>query len=432
MFTKILVCCLLQLQFVSKADGVSLTLNPSSIVIGSSTMNPTMSLSVQCSSSGTLDIDTLLQLRLSRRKFTESTLAGIASMKFDGVAKLDSVVPSDIQNRSPNITGSVDVGQKSGTMTLSMNAQTMLCSDQAEFNCSLTYIDTNQNTQTVSDIKNFTVITVPSEVLIDSPIYFDDKGSMQQLNNNSVLPVGTQITYRCTAIIGSVPEGEVIWERSSEMGTINSFIPYTPAQPNDIVQQASRQDGCIYRRTSTMYYNLTQLDEDGISFRCRARSYLGGQLYDALTNQQYRSFTASSSSGSNRPVAGSVATAQGGVIAGAVIGAIAGVVLIIVLIYFLWYRRRSSGESYRTKEEGERPEPPPTDYTYTMPDKKKMDGYDNKGLEEPQEKTRYPRSGRGGFDAREGRNGRGHHNPGMDDEDGGTMHMSSGPIGTGV
>ncbi|KAL3886933.1 hypothetical protein ACJMK2_026889 [Sinanodonta woodiana] len=103
-----------------------------------------------------------------------------------------------------------------------------------------------------------------------------------------MLSTGTRIKYRCTANVGSVPEGEILWERSSEMGTINSFIPYTPTLSTDIVQDASRQNGCFYSRTSTMYYNLTKLDEDGISFRCRALTYLGGKLYDALSKQQYR------------------------------------------------------------------------------------------------------------------------------------------------
>ncbi|KAL3886928.1 hypothetical protein ACJMK2_026885, partial [Sinanodonta woodiana] len=266
-------------------DGVYVSLYPPFMVIGSSTVNPTTSLNVQCSSSDTLDVDTLFQLKLSRRKFTEPNFIGIASMKFDGLAKLDPTVPSDIQNRSPNITGSVDTGKKSGTMTLSMNAQGMACTDQAEFQCALTYFDTNQFSHTVNDNQNFSVITVPSEVIMDSPEYYDVNGNTMQLSNNSVLITGYRIKFRCTANVGSVPEGEIIWERSSEMGTMNSFIPYTPTPSTDIVQEASEQNGCFYRRTSTMYYNLTTLDDDGISFRCRARSYLGGQLYDAQSNQ---------------------------------------------------------------------------------------------------------------------------------------------------
>ncbi|KAL3886918.1 hypothetical protein ACJMK2_026875, partial [Sinanodonta woodiana] len=133
-----------------------------------------------------------------------------------------------------------------------------------------------------------TLIAVPSEVLIYSPEYHDVNGNTIQLYNNSALNPGTRIKFRCVANVGSVPEGEIIRERSPEMVSMNSFIPYTPAQVTDIVQEKSRQDGCFYRRTSTMYYNLTQSDEDGISFRCSARSYLGGQLYDALSNQQYR------------------------------------------------------------------------------------------------------------------------------------------------
>ncbi|KAL3886902.1 hypothetical protein ACJMK2_026862 [Sinanodonta woodiana] len=346
MFTKILVCCILQLQFVSKVDGVTLSLNPPSMVIGSSTANPITSLNIQCSSSGTVDVKLLLFLKLSRRKFTESTYTGIATMTLEGGPEFDPTVPSDIQNKSPNITGSVDTGKRSGTMTVSINAQSMTCGDQAEFECSMNYLDTNNKGPTVNDNINFTVITVPSDVIMDSPEYYDVNGNTMQLTNNSVHDTGTRIRFRCTANVGSVPEGEIAWERSSEMGSMYSFITYTPTILSDIVQESSRQDGCFYRRTSTMYYNLTNLDSDGISFRCRAKSYLGGKLYEALSNQQYRAVAVSSSGGSNKQVAGSVATAQGGVIAGAVIGAIAGVVLIIVLIYFLWYRRRSSGESY--------------------------------------------------------------------------------------
>ncbi|KAL3886925.1 hypothetical protein ACJMK2_026882, partial [Sinanodonta woodiana] len=240
---------------------------------------------MQCSSSGNLDVDTLLQLKLSRRKFTEPNFIGIGSMKFNGLAKLDPTVPLDIQTRSPNITGSVDIGHRSGTMTVSINAQGLECTDQAEFQCSLTYLDLDQISQMVTDSKTFSVMTAPNEVLIYSLEYYDDNGTTQQLSNNSVLNTGTRIKCRCTANVGSFPEGEILWERSLEMGSMKSFIPYTPAQVTDIVQETSKKYGCFYRRTSSMYYNLTDLDEDGISFRCKARSYLGGQLYEALANQ---------------------------------------------------------------------------------------------------------------------------------------------------
>ncbi|KAL3886926.1 hypothetical protein ACJMK2_026883 [Sinanodonta woodiana] len=262
------------------------------MVIGSSTGNQAKSLTIQCSSSESLDLDMLLQLKIYRQKFTEPYLIGIASMKFDGLAKLDPTVPSDIQIRSTNMTGSVETGLKSGAMTLYINAEGLTCTDQAEFQCSLTYLDINQISQTVNDNKIFTVITVPSEVIMDSPEYYDVNGNTMQLTNNSVHDTGTRIKFKCTANVGSVPEGEIVWERSSEMGTMNSFIPYTPTPSTDIVQEASQQNGCFYRRTSYMYYNLTNLDDDGISFRCRARTYLSGQLYDALSNQQYRAVVA--------------------------------------------------------------------------------------------------------------------------------------------
>ncbi|KAL3886917.1 hypothetical protein ACJMK2_026874, partial [Sinanodonta woodiana] len=86
-------------------DGVSMSLHPPNIDIGSSTVNPTMRLNMQCSSSGTLDVDYLIQLKLSRRKFTEHTFTVIASMTPAGVPLLEPTVPSDIHNRSPNITG---------------------------------------------------------------------------------------------------------------------------------------------------------------------------------------------------------------------------------------------------------------------------------------------------------------------------------------
>ncbi|KAL3886905.1 hypothetical protein ACJMK2_026864, partial [Sinanodonta woodiana] len=127
------------------------------MVIGSSTVNPITSLNIQCSSGGTSDVKNLYYLKLRRRKFTESTFTGIATLLESG-PKLDTTAPSDIQNRSPNITGSIDIGKKSGTMTLSIGAQGLACGDQAEFECSMNYLNTNNNGQTVIDNKNFTVI----------------------------------------------------------------------------------------------------------------------------------------------------------------------------------------------------------------------------------------------------------------------------------
>ncbi|KAL3886914.1 hypothetical protein ACJMK2_026873 [Sinanodonta woodiana] len=157
MLTWTLVCCLVLFISVLSVNGVFMYLNRHSIAIGSSDVNPTMRLVMNCSSSGTFDIDILLQLKLSRRKFTEPTFTDIASMTPEGRPELEPTAPYDIRNRSPNISGSYDTQHKSTTMTLSINAQGIACTDQAEFQCSLKYVNLDQITVTVTDKVNFTV-----------------------------------------------------------------------------------------------------------------------------------------------------------------------------------------------------------------------------------------------------------------------------------
>ncbi|KAK3575970.1 hypothetical protein CHS0354_031233 [Potamilus streckersoni] len=364
MLLNVLLCYFVQLLFITSVGGVSMSVTPSSMVVGSA--SSVTRLELRCSSDGTSN-NGIYSLEISRKRFTETRFSSLVVLDvLDGIRQ-DPNMPADILAKSPNITGGL-VGT-SGTLTLTMDGGSITCSDQAEFKCEMTFKITGvTGSQTLNESTNFTVITVPSDFRITDALY-EDKGIQLQLTNDSKLNVGTRITYRCSANIGSDSSLAIVWERSSMLGASTDFTAYTPTVSTDIVQDPPVQGSCSYTRTSTMYYNMTNMDDDGVLFRCKVRVYIGNQWYDPISVPR-RTF-AISSGGTGKQVAVAETPAQAGMIAGAVIGSIAGVVLIIVLIYFLWYRRRGTGESYRTKEEGERPEPPPTDYTYATADKKK-------------------------------------------------------------
>ncbi|VDH98652.1 Hypothetical predicted protein, partial [Mytilus galloprovincialis] len=104
---------------------------------------------------------------------------------------------------------------------------------------------------------------------------------------------------------------------------------------------------CMYRRTSTLRYNVSAADEY-TEFRCETGgdSTLCNHPTSISTNVTIFRYTAPT-----RNTQDSENTANGGVIAGAVIGSFVGIILIVVIVYFVAFRKKNEGETYRTKEE---------------------------------------------------------------------------------
>ncbi|KAK3575963.1 hypothetical protein CHS0354_031227 [Potamilus streckersoni] len=293
---RLIIVCLVELAILFPVDGVSMYINPSSLVVGSSSANPVTRLELRCSSDGTSN-NGIYNLEISRRRFTETGFSSLVGLDIlDGIRQ-DPNIPADILAKSPNITGSlVGTPPYSGTVTLTMDGGSITCNDQAEFKCEMTYkISGVTGSTTVHESTNFTVITIPNDFRITDALY-EDKGIQLQLINDSRLTVGTRIIYKCSANIGSDSTLSVAWERSSILGASPDFTTYTTTVSTDIVQDPPVQNSCSFTRTSTMYYNMTSMDDDGILFRCKVRVYIGNQWYEP-TSKPRRTFAISTSSG---------------------------------------------------------------------------------------------------------------------------------------
>ncbi|KAK3575964.1 hypothetical protein CHS0354_031228 [Potamilus streckersoni] len=287
MHKRLTIVCLMQLIIRFSVEGVSMLITPSAMAVGSA--SSVTRLELRCSSDGTSN-NGIYSLEISRRRFTEMGFSSLVVLDVLHGIRQDPTIPADILAKSPNITGGL-VGT-SGTLTLTMDGGSITCNDQAEFKCEMTYkIAGVTGSQTVLESNNFTVITVPSDFRITDALY-EDKGVQLQLTNDSKLNVGTRITYRCSANIGSDSSLAIVWERSSILGASTDFTAYSPTVTTDIVQDPPVQGSCSYTRTSTMYYNMTSMDDDGILFRCKVRVYIGNQWYDPKSNPR-RTFAAS-------------------------------------------------------------------------------------------------------------------------------------------
>ncbi|KAK3601280.1 hypothetical protein CHS0354_040460 [Potamilus streckersoni] len=288
MHQSLTIFCLVQLSIVASVEGVSMTIVPSSILAGSNSTNPVPRLQLKCFSNGTNNIETVYRLEISRKRSSDPDYAIIAA-----VDDYKTTTSFTLDMRSPNATGRlvrVAAGEPptSGILIVTMDGGGLTCKDQAEFKCTMTYkmMGATNTTSPVSDSNNFTVITPPNDVRVVDARY-EEGGIQLELTNDIRLKVGTRIMYRCTANIGDDFSVAILWERTSLIST--NFSTYTPTVPTDIVQDPVTATNCSFRRTSSMYYNLTSEDDDDITFRCKVRAYLGGQWYES-TSAHHRAF----------------------------------------------------------------------------------------------------------------------------------------------
>ncbi|XP_052806761.1 uncharacterized protein LOC128236012 isoform X5 [Mya arenaria] len=185
---------------------------------------------------------------------------------------------------------------------------------------------------------------------------------------------------------------------------------------------------------------------NAVEYRCNLSYTMPGPDYNSATGMKSKELDVQDSDADSQPNTGPATAGSGsaGVIAGAVIGALVAIVIIVLLVYFLWYRRRSAGDDYTTKEEqgASNPNLAPN-ALYSVPDKK---GHENRGLDEPHESSRHHHRYDNANDGYE-RNGRKNHAMDRDDDDdyhsrdgspsfGHSNHMGIDPvhgsIGTGV
>ncbi|KAK3601281.1 hypothetical protein CHS0354_040461 [Potamilus streckersoni] len=140
--------------------GVSMTIAPSSIVVGLRSANRVTRLELECNSTGTNNIETLYRLEISRKKFSEQEYVEIAAVDAYKIAKN---FPPDM--KSPNASGGLVPVEAptSGTLVMTMDGVELTCNDTAEFKCTMTYKMTGTVlTSLASESNNVTVIDCTS------------------------------------------------------------------------------------------------------------------------------------------------------------------------------------------------------------------------------------------------------------------------------
>ncbi|KAL4228898.1 hypothetical protein ACF0H5_011938 [Mactra antiquata] len=332
-------------------------------------------------------------------------------------------------------------------LVVSMNASLITCLHARKYRCELNYLVGDEFTS-VEEAENATLQATASP----STPYIE---TVKNLNTSQVINVAqgdtSALTIQvnelleivCKADLGTNQNTVIQWSYNSASGS--GMIGYNGNAVNsDPVENAGAAASCRYTRTSTISYKILDIDSarsssNPLIFSCSIQS--GG-----ITTQNNPMYTVTISGSTGDNQAGSTAnagSANAGAIAGGIVGGLAFIVIVTLLVYFLWYRRRSTGDDYKTKEEygSDNPNMAPS-VDYAVPDKSRSRrGHENRGLDEPHESNSRRRDYHNGpgrsnygmdkdyddYDSRDG-------SPTFDNDEIGHMGVDPihGSIGTGV
>ncbi|XP_063439118.1 uncharacterized protein LOC134720658 isoform X2 [Mytilus trossulus] len=237
-------------------------------------------------------------------------------------------------------------------------AEQVQCSDEGTYRCKIIGSSTNNN-QPI-DIDKFGTVQLSVK-----PTAIDQMTVSPQQPEGIYTPY-TLVQLMCTGEVGN-PAQFLRW--CYRRPTDQSFLGWydnTNIDPGTEFLQ-----DCMYRRTSTLRYNVSAADEY-TEFRCETGgdSNVCNRPSSISTNVTIFRYTAPT-----RDPQGPGDTVDAGTIAGAIIGSFVGIILIVVIVYFVAFRKKNEGETYRTKEENGRTGSAPIDNTvYSVPNKEQRHG----------------------------------------------------------
>ncbi|XP_052806758.1 uncharacterized protein LOC128236012 isoform X2 [Mya arenaria] len=352
------------------------------------------------------------------------------------------------------VEGSFDTTSSNGrdsTLGVSRPVSSITCSNAVEYRCNLSYTmpGPDYNSATGMKSKELDVQVLPTTITRNVYNMSSLSGSLQVSLFDTIEPfyVGQTVKMECLANIGSYNgTAQIRWLKSN-------IVPGSPLapyfSPDAVLGDPQSTVNCVYQQMDSVTYNMTAQDagrtaENRLHFQCYV--YIPSMNWESPEDDRGNFKFIVYSDADSQPNTGPATAGSGsaGVIAGAVIGALVAIVIIVLLVYFLWYRRRSAGDDYTTKEEqgASNPNLAPN-ALYSVPDKK---GHENRGLDEPHESSRHHHRYDNANDGYE-RNGRKNHAMDRDDDDdyhsrdgspsfGHSNHMGIDPvhgsIGTGV
>ncbi|VDH96531.1 Hypothetical predicted protein [Mytilus galloprovincialis] len=293
------------------------------------------------------------------------------------------------------------------------------CSDEGTYRCKITGVSTTSKALDKEKIDTVTLTVEPNR--IDQITILTQNPQPELIYNANDL-----VTLSCNGEVGN-PAKDLRWcYRNGGNNPPGNFQGWN--KDDDINKGSFIPFGCQKTQTSTLRYNVSA-EYPYREFKCETAYDNLPCGHSSIISSNITIFRYTSPAVNNQQ---SDDTASGGVIAGAVIGSFVGIILIVVIVYFVAFRKKNEGETYRTKEENGTGSAPIDNTTvYSVPHKERHGDrdrsprdksprqYENRGLDEPH--TR-------GYNA----DPRGRSNPGMDrsfdDVRDGNMKSSRGPM----
>ncbi|XP_025100690.1 uncharacterized protein LOC112567953 isoform X2 [Pomacea canaliculata] len=280
---------------------------------------------------------------------TEQTLAKAEDGVNQGQASF--ATNSGLTQNTATVSGSTT--QKSMTLTLTQAK----CEDAGTYVCQIPYNaapDGSLQIKTIDVSDNFTVIVPPGNITITAD---------PQIEVGNYL-VGQHVTFSCNGMIGTYdPAIGETWQWSWQYQDYESYS-WTPYQnQNDITkdQPVKGTSSCQYHQISKLIVNLT-LEDSQRTYKCTVQAANNQGSSDAQYTLGIVADTDLSTPETDANSGAAKASVTGAIVGG-VIGGLILIAIVIVLVYFLWYRKRSSGEKYSARD----PEPKPAEpapYTY--------------------------------------------------------------------
>ncbi|XP_052722435.1 uncharacterized protein LOC128193167 isoform X4 [Crassostrea angulata] len=333
---KLALVCAVLLYFTSlaSAQNIQIQAQPQTINFRENDMV------IVCSITNPSQLNAVYSIQLQRNSSTTfETLVSVANGLTPPLQWKDSA----LRNRA-TATGSVD-SPSTAQLRLTIDKNSVQCpTDFKMYMCKISAFS-NVASETVTQetspvpisyIIKPAVIEMPRVRILNS---FSDTPNRQ-------FPVGTAIQLTCQGEVGSDASSTIRWcaQRANEM--MFTGLPQTP------IHSEASQSGCMFTRSSTITYNLTN-DDTFTRFLCESGDT---GMCGTGTAIQHVNITIEGSGNTNPRTADD--TSDAGIIAGGVIGGLAALILIILLVYFLVLRRKSDGESStpppiddRTKED---------------------------------------------------------------------------------
>ncbi|XP_021374277.1 uncharacterized protein LOC110463757 isoform X3 [Mizuhopecten yessoensis] len=304
---------------VFSVSGLSITITGTSTLV-----TPTSELRIMCQPSSVVGISDVSTI--SVRKNTSSTYyTSIVTVTYNK-ASSSSVISwgnTAYQNRQGvSATGNVDsVGGARLVLTISTN--NTRCEDGGAYKCNMGVILTAGGGVVVSAAKYITATVLPTYT---NALYVTPSPNV----NGQYYSVGTTLTFSCSGTVGS--DKKIHTWCYKQAGSNTGFTDYPTAADINQNENGLVQDGCNYRRSSTLTYNVTAADTE-TSYMCEpfTGSLCGTSAAGLKTNFTIRNYVPLTT----KPVQDSVES-TGDVIPWIVV-AVVFIVITIALIFAVVY-----------------------------------------------------------------------------------------------